>query len=257
MASAGSSSMRSRASRVLQQDSTDPPRSTTSSGESKTQKYTEWDRLWRWKRLVKVAWCLLSYVQRRNFFLTKMPLAIRTPESSADEFEFVNPKASSSQAKQKSAPWKVLTFQSQKWIVGKELPEGQGKKDATKHTHDPLTCQHPSENTRGRGGRNELRWWICLNCGTRWERIPLSEYETDSPGHDKDFITFGKHLGKTYETVLRTDPPYCQWALQTVESGDSHSPQLKKFAKYVVSKDNRGVTANYQDIPAGRMDEEL
>ena len=253
MASTGSISIGARASRVLQQDSTDPPRSTTSSGESKIQKYTEWDRLWRWRRLVKVAWCLLSYVQRRNFLLTKMPLAIHTPESSADEFEFVDTKASSSQTKQKSAPWKVLTFQGLKWIVGKELPEGQGKKDATKHTHDPLTCQHPTDNIQGRGGRNGLKWWICLACGARWERIPLSQYETDSPGLDKDLITFGKHMGKTYETVLRTDLPYCQWALQTVESGDSHSPQLKKFAKYVVSKENRG----YQDIPAGRMDEEL
>ena len=98
-----------------------------------------------------------------------------------------------------------------------------------------------------------------MNCGTRWERIPLSDYETDSPGHDKDFITFGKHLGKTYETVLRTDIPYCQWALQTVESGDTQScsPQLKKFATYVATKDSRGCSTNYQDIPAGRMDEEL
>ena len=253
MASAGSLSMGARASRVLQQESTNPQRSTTSSGESKISKYTEHERIYRWRRLGQVALRLLHYVQLRNFLLTKMPLAVHTPESSADEFEVVNTKASSSQTKQKSAPWKVLTFQNEKWIVGKELPEGQGKKDATKHTHDPLTCQHPSDSIHGRGGRNGLKWWICLNCGTRWQRIPLSDYETDNVGNNKDVLTFGKHMGKTYEAVLKLDPAYCDWALQTAESGDITSLQLKKFAKWVVTKETRG----YQDIPAGRMGEEL
>ena len=64
-------------------------------------------------------------------------------------------------------------------------------------------------------------------------------------------------MGKTYETVYNTDPGYCQWALQTVESGDVGSPQLKKFARYLIAKETRDGTRSYQDIPAGRMDEEL
>jgi hypothetical protein len=66
-------------------------------------------------------------------------------------------------------------------------------------------------------------------------------------------MTFGQFMGATYGGVWRKHPSYCNWALSTVESGDSHCPQLKKFAHYVASKEARGP----EDIPAGAMDEEL
>ena len=116
MASAGSLSIGARASRVLQQEPTNPQRSTTSSGESKIRQFTEHECAYMWRRMGLLALRLLNYVQFRNFLITKMPLAIRTPDSSADEFEMVDAKASSSRRKP-SQPWKVLTFQDQKLML--------------------------------------------------------------------------------------------------------------------------------------------
>ena len=151
-------------------------------------------------------------------------------------------------------PWRVISFQGEKFVVGKELPEGKGVKDQKKHTHDPMTCQHPSEVMCGRGGRGDLKWWCCQACGTRWERILLSSFEgtTDRPS-GSDLVTFGRHAGKTYNTVYVQDPGYVNWILQTAESGDSPSASLLKFARYLATRETR----TPEDTPAGRMDEEL
>ena len=139
-------------------------------------------------------------------------------------------------------------------MVGKELKQGKGERDQKKNTHDPLTCQHPSDKMLGRGGRGDLKWWYCQACGTRWERIPLSSFEgTNDLQSGKDLVTFGKHAGKNYNTVWVNYPDYCDWVLRTTESGDDPSPALKKFARYIASREARSP----EDIPAGQMDEEL
>ena len=139
-------------------------------------------------------------------------------------------------------------------MVGKEMTEGQGLIDKTKRTHDPSVCQHPSDLMHGRGGRGEKKWWSCQLCGTRWERIPLVNLEakTELPG-PMDRITFGKYMGKTYQTVHLQHPEYCDWILRTAETGDSPSQQLLRLARYLATKEARST----EDIPAGRMDEEL
>ena len=84
----------------------------------------------------------------------------------------------------------------------------------------------------------------------------LSSYSlvtVSKPPSGKDVMTFGKHLGKTYNTVWATDPSYCQWAMQTVESGDPSSADLSRFARYVAQREAQ-IPIN---IPAGRVDEEL
>ena len=46
-------------------------------------------------------------------------------------------------------------------------------------------------------------------------------------------MTFGKHMGKTYEQVLQ-DPSYCEWVLRTVEQGESVSNlNLRRLGDYI------------------------
>ena len=78
-------------------------------------------------------------------------------------------------------------------------------------------------------------------------------YETNDAATGRDILTFGRHTGKTYDTVYTLHPDYCNWVLNTAETGDSPSPQLVKFARYLSTREAR----NPDDIPAGRMDEEL
>ena len=117
-------------------------------------------------------------------------------------------------------------------MVGQQMKSGEGPKDKVKITQDPLLCQHPSDKMLARGGRGGQQWWTCSACGSRFNRTPLSNYEAQSAGTcmgGNDIITFGKY------------------------TGDGACTQLKKFAKYIVS---RGIP-NPENIPAGRMDEEL
>ena len=78
------------------------------------------------------------------------------------------------------------------------------------------------------------------------------EPKTDIAG-PMDRITFGKYMGKTYQAIYLEHPEYCDWILQTAETGDHPSQQLLRFAKYLATKEARTT----ENIPAGRMDEEL
>ena len=62
---------------------------------------------------------------------------------------------------------------------GSSCRRARERQDKKKHTHDPILCQHPSDMMRARGGRNNLQWWNCQACGTRWDRIPLSKFESN------------------------------------------------------------------------------
>ena len=78
-------------------------------------------------------------------------------------------------------------------------------------------------------------------------------FETNDRATGRDLVTFGKHAGMTYDTVYLKYPDYCNWAMSTAESGDDACQQLIKFAKYIATREAR----TPENIPAGRMDEEL
>jgi hypothetical protein len=178
------------------------------------------------------------------------------PSSSDSEYEKIEVPGEAPKKDVKSEKWRVLNHQGVPYVVGPELEPGQGVKDKQKCTHDPALCQHPSETMLGRGGRGEQQWWYCQACGNRWKRIPLSKYALLSAGtvpSGNDILCFGKHLGKTCATVYKLYPEYCEWILKTAETGDDPCPQLMRFAKYLATKE----TPNPENIPAGRMDDEL
>ena len=243
--------MSRRAARIMNNE---PPPSTTSSGGRKFRKYTEEQIIYRWKRVSHLITLFFQHIQLKDFLMWKMPKDTIDPSSSDSEYEKVDvPEPGEARSsKDKPMPWRVETHQNVKYVIGRQLAPGQGKVDKLKITHDPLVCQHPTESLLGRGGRGEFNWWHCQACGSRFKRIPLSQFEVSRDNIGSDILNFGQHLGKSCNTVYNRHPEYCVWVITTVETGDSACLGLKKFAKYIAS---RGVPVI--DYPAGRMDEEL
>ena len=210
-----------------------------------------------WRRMVILMRTFLQFIQAKNFLICLMPMETVNPTEDDDDFEKIDvegdPSDQPKSKENKRKPWRILEFHGEKYVVGKQLEKAKGAKDMKKHTHDPMMCQHPSEKMSGRGGRGDLKWWICQACGTRWERVPLSKFETTAQPSCKDLLTFGRHAGKTYDFVYRNHINYCEWILKTAESGDDACDQLIKFARYLATREVR----DPGDIPAGRMDEEL
>jgi hypothetical protein len=249
---ASSTSISQRAQRVLQREQ-QPQRSDIHSGITVIPSIPSHTRCHMWKRLYLLAELLLRFMQRKIFLTELMGEDAINPPEDEEEYEKIYVDADLPHPRT-NKPWRVMTFQGEKFIVGKEMTEGRGMRDMSRRTHDPAVCQHPSDLMHGRGGRGDKRWWSCQACGTRWERIPLASFEpkTDTLG-PMDRITFGKYMGKTYNAVYQEHPEYCAWILQTAETGDRPSQQLTRFARYLTTRETRST----EDIPPGRMDEEL
>ena len=49
-----------------------------------------------------------------------------------------------------------------------------------------------------------------------------------------------------FQEIYLNDQSYCQWVLMTRESGDSCSDGLKRFASYIVAKEQQEA---YLDVP--------
>ena len=195
----------------------------------------------------------MRFTQVKNFLITMMGEETINPPEDDDEYEKIDVDPEKPREKS-NKPWRIINSQGQQYAVGKVLTESTGVVDVKKRTHDPLICQHPSEKMCGRGGRGDKKWWYCQACGTRWERILLSSFEeTNANPSGRTLVTFGKHAGMTYDTVCLNHPSYVDWILKTAETGDSPSQQLISYAKYLATKEARSP----EDVPAGRMDEEL
>ena len=86
-------------------------------------------------------------------------------------------------------------------------------------------------------GNQTQAWWICKVCLSRCERLPLSAVtSTDQEPQPQDLITFGKHMGDTYQEVYEQDRSYCQWVMSTMETGDPSEP-MRRFAAYIYKKE--------------------
>ena len=57
-----------------------------------------------------------------------------------------------------------------------------------------------------------------------------------------EILSFGRHAGKTYDQMIEQHADYCQWAVMTIEQdAGSASPELRRFAEYVVRKEQEAV----------------
>ena len=117
--------------------------------------------------------------------------------------------------------------------VGRRLAPGEGKEDKKKAHMEPAMCQHPEADMQARGNKGN-KWWFCTKCMSRWVRTDLALVNSETPEpNSQDLVTFGKHMGKTYEQVLQ-DPPYCNWIMDTVAQGESiQNTNLLRLAEYI------------------------
>ena len=83
-------------------------------------------------------------------------------------------------------------------------------------------------------GNAKTSWWHCAKCMSRWARTDLALVNTLTPEPNSlDLVTFGRHMGKTYEQVLQ-DPQYCKWVMDTVGQGESvNNNNLQRLGEYI------------------------
>ena len=98
----------------------------------------------------------------------------------------------------------------------------------------PQLCQHPYTSMKARGNRDQ-KWWTCVLCQSRWERMPMT-IPTGYPTDD-DPVTFGRHQGSTFLQIYQSHRDYAEWVLRTIESGDGTSPGLRRLGEYLVMKE--------------------
>jgi len=141
---------------------------------------------------------------------------------------------------------KVFTKIIRGEVVGQRLPDGKpsASEDAPE-PKDPEMCSHPASQMARRANGRES-WWSCKDCLARWQRCSLEEYKGTGAGTDKDVVTFGIHMGKTYLDVHR-DPAHAQWVMMTVEQDPSSGPEVKRLAEYLVKKEQE--MALWEEVP--------
>ena len=90
---------------------------------------------------------------------------------------------------------------------------------------------------------------------SRWVRTDLALVNSETPEpNSQDLVTFGKHMGRTYEQVLQ-DPSYCEWVMNTVAQGEAiQNANLVRLAEYI---HHVQVTDTYAADDWADMDQEL
>jgi len=56
--------------------------------------------------------------------------------------------------------------------------------------------------------------------------------------NEPNVISFGKHMGKTYDEVKRTDVAYCNWVLKQMETAG----RMKAFQDWLKQKSKNTAT---------------
>lgn len=93
-------------------------------------------------------------------------------------------------------------------VVKKEwIPQGIGAPMCRSQAQDywnvsPETCTHPGEYMRCRANRHQ-RWWCCLQCGSRWERL-----EADPAASSSTTIVPELSNAKKLQTNVGSYPEY-------------------------------------------------
>ena len=226
--------MLNRACRILEK----PSRSSGSTSETSTRqageaKYTESERLARWKSLALKVFLLFNTIaaQTKAKFLLGIDVYDRMFQT------LLKPKPIQEAY---SGPIRYVKGQQ----VGRPLPPGTGVKDQKKAHMDPTMCQHNVSDMQPRGNKTE-KWWTCQKCLSRWERIPIrlsndpTAAEPQPPiNQDETLLTFGKYAGETFLQVYLQDPQYCEWAMRTAQQTTQYT-ELTPFAQYILHQKTR------------------
>ena len=90
-------------------------------------------------------------------------------------------------------------------------------------------------------GNTSAHWWTCTLCQTRWERRTLDAMTLTGAVTGNEVLLTGKYLGKTFSSILISDPSYCQHAVASAEQEPSTHPSMRRFAQYIAEAEAQTV----------------
>ena len=173
-----------RAQRIASGLSTSSPQRTASS----TEKLTAEQRVNRWVLLTWKLNLILNQFQRRNLLQ-----GILGKASYLRIFQGLRELDGA-----RGAQGPMITAVINGEAMGKQLVNSQSTKITPGQRAAQGLCQHPSPQMKT-GGNKNAKWFTCLNCATRWERLPLPDQS--GPPKDEDLLLFGPHAHLTYVHV--------------------------------------------------------
>jgi hypothetical protein len=132
-------------------------------------------------------------------------------------------------------------------VVGNPMTPGIGDSLV-----NPTMCTHPLDHMQTRGNKNQ-KWWTCLQCQSRWVRLPMVSPNTKGVPTDQEVVSFGRYVGYPHKDVLK-DKGYCNWIVMTAEAGDDPGNALMRMAQYIVKKEQQAARRNLRTT--GEMDVE-
>lgn len=104
-------------------------------------------------------------------------------------------------------------------------------KEITRHINHELDlclhCGSPDHFIRECPEKGFWSFFACFKC----TRKKPDYYESEDPS---EVITFGKHYGKSYQTVWQEDKAYCRWVM----SQKSKQGEFIRFQKWCYSKND-------------------
>ena len=186
-----------------------------------TQKLTEGQRVQRWALMTWKLQLILDHFQRK-----KLLQEILGKATYLRVFQGLKGLEEA-----RGAPSLIVTAVINGEIQGKQLSSSKSMKITPEQRDEQGLCRHPIEQMRT-GGNKSAKWFTCLNCSTRWERLPLPDQS--HPPRDQDLLLFGPHAHLTYVTVYNGMRNYVDWLLDSVSFVTPTEPQTR-FIKYCMA----------------------
>ena len=118
--------------------------------------------------------------------------------------------------------------------------------------HDPDVCQHPTTHLTQAGNKAAL-WWVCNACGTRFERFRM---EDNLEPTEHTIMTWGRYSGLTYGQIFHDHRDYIEWALMTWNVSADNSPEMERFANWIMKEEVRQSTPG-MDFEMADQDDDI
>ena len=135
--------------------------------------------------------------------------------------------------------------------MGRQLANSKSDKISQEQRAAQGLCHHPSAQIKAAGNKN-AKWFTCLSCATRWERLPLPDQS--GPPKDEDLMLFGPHAHVTYGQVYNGMRNYVSWLLESplYDLPTGTSMQQTRFMQYCTTRRSQ----RPENVPIGE-DEDM
>ena len=136
---------------------------------------TEWLEMpkagFRWKRLVIMLGVAENHATTGAVLTYLEQLRKRIAEEKYEEYKRA---AGSSRSSDKVFTTNLRKLNRQSQTGNMPMAKGRAlpRSTTSRFSLDPEVCSHAEEDlSNPRGGRGNLKWFTCLKCGSRWERV--------------------------------------------------------------------------------------